>query len=290
MIRHRPSACGPVLSLAAILIAVGMITPAAAQDGIGHGGFELETIASAATADNAITVTGHENSRLALDCASWRYDSDVDVDLSAAVFNMQMVGKMLLVEQRDGSEGNIQAGMRIVTTVAELSDISFSYAARFKRSDPLAAGYGKINWVTDAGQEQRDFAIPKNALTPIQSWWAMVDKIKRGQRRFSQDLTLFGMLGAYQLGSGTTQTATFEVVPSPFADYELPEDPDGAFGGESWAVRVTIPTDDPRYGGAKTAVFQLFESGVIGYAIAEEAGNSILLSPVSVRLLKAPKC
>jgi hypothetical protein len=274
------------LLLAALLIAGS----ASAQSAGEIGGFELEADASSGESGTLVAVVGHSTTRLALDCASWRYDSNVELLLNGPELNLRTIGQKLLLEQRDGTAGQVQMGLQVTTNLAIMPDMSFSYGARYKRPAPFAAGYGRLNWVTAAGQEQRDFMLPENTLTPVQSWWAMVDAVKSGARHFTQDVSVLGLLGSIELGDGVKGTVTFDVVASPFDEMALPDDPDGAFVGRSWAVRAQIPTRSQRYDGAKTIVFQLFESGVTGYEIAERPDATVLLKPVRVSLLQAPKC
>jgi hypothetical protein len=289
VIRHRAV---PAAMLAAILVASPFFSvPPVRADSIAmQGGFELTAEASQWFNDNQNVATGLLHMRLARDCTGWQHMFELDLTTVDINRTLQMAGTGVLVENIDGTEGAVQLAMNFASDREDLSGRSFSYAARYRRAGPFAAGHGKLNRVAASGEEQRAFDLPDGALTPVQSWWAMVDAVAGGATSFKQELTLFGFLGSTELGDLPRNKAFFSVIDSPFDSFELPRDPSGALTGRQWTVQIVIPSGETDFDGVRIAELQLFETGAVGYMLLKRPDTRILMRPTAVTLLPPPDC
>ncbi len=278
-----------LFSLGAAAWLLAAAAPAAAED---YSGFNVNYDVLLAVEDETGAVHSAEGSGLLImltDCINWTYNQSLDLLLKGEGTNFRIGAELTYSESVEGTHGFIFQDLDMVSSSAAMPGGEVSLQVQYERQGRQGDGVAFVS--LSAGDQSLDGGMEIHAgeLLPIEGFKLLVEKLRDGEEEIAIRISALGALESMEPRQGEELYARYEVVDSPFTDYELPETYDDVFAGESWAVRAVLPPAEEA-GDPEELIFEIYESGAISFWLVSLQGVKVAFKPSFASLIPDPGC
>ena len=269
--------------------AIGLLAGSAIAGENDGFGVNYEAVVATGAADGAV-VEGTSDINMLTDCINWVLTSSSNFLITAPDVNVRVEGSDTASENMEGSLGMISSDLTITSSNASLPPLESSVSVHYHRESNAGAGVAVV--IADVNDESvsGEFAMAPGVITPIPAYRALIQALKKGESSVTLPVTAAGVIGAMGAIQGENPTVTYELVDSPFTDFELPQTFDDVFKGESWTLKLTLPGSGDNQLIDDEIIFELYESGAPSFWLITVAGAKVALKPAFAWISPAPGC